>query len=141
MAKKKKQQKRKRKKSHKGHGVFSNNAYNNFVYDHFKYGRNKRQRRGFLNRYDFAYAGKDTVNQASKQLNALGPKLVEQLTTGLDKVSANRVKQLEQMAPGLIKGAVEELYKTPFRLLEKAGKKKYDSIKKNVSNKLKRLKI
>ena len=74
-------------------------------------------------------------------MNALAPKLLEQLTTGLDKVSQKRVKQLEQMAPGLIKGAVEELYKTPFCLLEKAGKKKYDSIKKNVSNKLKRLKV
>ena len=140
MAKKKKQQKKKRKKTHKGHGFFSNNAYNTYVYDHLKY-RRKRQRGGFLNRYDFAYAGRDTVNQASKQLSVLAPKLLEQLTTGLDKVSANCVKQLQQIAPALLKGAVEELYKTPFRLLEKAGKKKYDSIKKNVSNKLKRLKI
>ena len=140
MAKKKKQQKKKRKKTRKGHGFFSNNAYTTYVYDHLKY-RRKRQRGGFLNRYDFAYAGRDTVNQTSKQLNVLAPKLLEQLTTGLDKVSANRVKQLEQIAPTLIKGAVEELYKTPFRLLEKAGKKKYDSFKKNVSNKLKRLKM
>ena len=140
MAKKKKQQKKKRKKSHKGRGFFSNNAYNTYVYDHLKY-RRKRQRGGFLNRYDFADAGRDTINQASKQLNVLVPKLLDQLTTGLNEVSANRVNQLKQMAPGLIKGAVEELYKTPFRLLEKTGKKKYDSIKKNVSNKLKRLKI
>ena len=140
MAKKKKQQKKKRKKSHKGRGFFSNNAYNTYVYDHLKY-RRKRQRGGFLNRYDFADAGRNTINQASKQLNTLAPKLLEQLTTGLNEVSADRVNQLKQMAPGLIKGAVEELYKTPFRLLEKAGKKKYDSIKKNLSNKLKRLKI
>ena len=139
MAKKKKQQKKKRKKSHKDRGFFTNNAYNSYVFDHPKY-RRKRQR-GFLNRYDFAYAGRDTVNQASKQLNALAPKLLEQLTTGLDKVSEKRVKQLEQIAPGLIKGAIEELYKAPFHLLKKAGEKKYDSIKKNVSNKLKRLKI
>ena len=49
MAKKKKQQKKKRKKTHKGRGVFSNNAYNSYVYDHLKY-RRKRQRGGFLNR-------------------------------------------------------------------------------------------
>ena len=140
MAKKKKQQKKKRKKSHKGRGFFSNNAYNSYVFDHPKY-RRKRQRGGFLNRYDFAYAGRDTVNQASKQLNALAPKLLEQFTTGLDKVSEKRVKQLEQIAPGLIQGAIEELYKALFHLLKKAGEKKYDSIKKNVSNKLKRLKI
>ena len=140
MAKKKKQQKKKRKKSHKGRGFFSDNAYNTYVYDHLKY-RRKRQIGGFLNRYDFAYAGRDTVNQASKQLNALAPKLLDQLTAGLDKVSANRVNQLKQMVPGLIKGAVEELYKTRFRLLENAGKKKYDSIKTKLSSKLKRLKI
>ena len=56
-------------------------------------------------------------------MNALAPKLLEQLTTGLDKVSQKRVKQLQQMAPGLIKGAVEELYKTLFRLLERQGKR------------------
>ena len=140
MAKKKKQQKKKRKKSHKGRGFFSDNAYSTYVYDHLKY-RRKRQRGGFFNRYDFAYPGRDTVNQASKQLNVLAPKLLDQLTAGLDKVSANRVYQLKQMAPRLIKGAVEELYKTPFRLLENAGEKKYDSIKKKLSNKLKRLKI
>ena len=131
---------KKRKKSHKGRGFFSDNAYNTYVYDHLKY-RRKRQGGGFLNRYDFAYAGRDTVNKASKQLNVLAPKLLDQLTAGLDKVSANRVNQFKQMAPGLIKGAFEELYKTPFRLLENAGKKKYESIKKKLSNKLKRLKI
>ena len=130
MAKKKKQQKKKRKKSHKGRGFFSDNAYDTYVYDHLKY-RRERQRGGFLNRYDFAYAGRDTVNQASKQLNVLAPKLLDQLTAGLDKVSANRVNQLRQMAPGLIKGAVEELYKTPFRLLENAGKKKMTLSKRN----------
>ena len=140
MAKKKKQQKKKRKKSLKGHGFFSDNAYNTYVYDNLRY-RRKRQRGGFLNRYDFAYAGRDTVNQTSKHLNVLAPMLLDQLTAGLDKVSANRVNQLKQMVPGLIKGAVEELYKTPFRLLENAGKNKFDSIKKKLFNKLKRLKI
>ena len=62
-------------------------------------------------------------------------------TAGLDKISANRINQLKQIAPGLIKGAVEELYKTPFRLLEDAGKKKYKLLKKKISNKLKKLKI
>ena len=134
MARKKKQQKKKkRKKSHKGRGFFSDNAYNTYLYDHLKHGR-KRQRGGFLNRYDFAYAGRDTVNQASKHLNVLAPKLVDQITnrakTGLDKISATRIEQIKQIAPGLIKGAVEELYKTPFRLLGNMGKKKYNVLKK-----------
>ena len=51
-------------------------------------------------------------------------------TAGLDKISANRVNQLKQIAPGLIKGAVEELYKTPIRLLEDVGKKKFKLLQK-----------
>ena len=62
-------------------------------------------------------------------------------TTGLDNRSAKRVEQIKQIAPGLIKGAVEELYKTPFRLLGNMGKKKYKLLQKKVSNKLKKLKI
>ena len=118
------------KKSHKGHGFFSGNAYNTYLYDHLKRGR-KKQEGSLLSRYDFAYAGRDTVNQASKQLNVLAPKLLDQLKAGLDKVSANRINQLKQMAPGLIKGAAEELYKTPFRLLENIGKRNTILLKRN----------
>ena len=49
---------------------------------------------------------------------------------GLDKISAKRVEQTKQIAPGLIKGAVEELHKTPFRLLGNMGRKKYKLLKK-----------
>ena len=51
-------------------------------------------------------------------------------TAGLDKIAANRINQLNQIAPGLIKGAVKD-----------AGKKKYKLLKKKISNKLKKLKI
>ena len=140
MAKKKKHRKKRKKYSRKGRGYFSNNDYNNYFYDYFRHGK-KRQRGGFLNRYDFAYAGGDTVNQAAKHLDTLTPKLVDRLmnraTTGLDKISAKRVEQIKQIVPGLIKGAVEELYKTPFRLLGKIGRKKYKVLKKIVFNKLK----
>ena len=125
-------------------GFFSDNIYNTYLYDHLRHGR-RRQRGGFLNWYDFAYAGRDTVNQASKHLNVLAPKLVDQLTNrataGLDKISANRIEQIKQIASNLIKGAVEELCKTPFRLLGNMGKKKYNVLKKKVSNKFKTLKI
>ena len=62
-------------------------------------------------------------------------------TTGLDKISANHIDQLKQIVPGIIKGAVEELYKTPFCLLEDMGKKKYKILKKKVYNKMKKLKL
>ena len=39
--------------------------------------RGRRKRRGgFLNRHDFAYAGQDTVNQATKGLDMLAPKVI-----------------------------------------------------------------
>ena len=136
--------KKKKKYTHKGRGYFSGNDYNNYFYDYIRHGR-KRQRGSFLNRNDFAYAGRDTVNQASKNLDKLAPKSIDQLmnraTGGLDKISAKRVEQIKQIAPGLIKGAVEELYKTPFRLLGNMGRKKYKLLKKKASNKLNKLKI
>ena len=66
-------------------------------------------------------------------------------TTGLDNITAKRVEQisretgqtLKQIAPGLIRGTIEELYKTPFRLLGNLGRKKYEALKKKVFNKLK----
>ena len=111
MARKRKRAKRKKiRRKIKGSGYFSKNQYNTY-----NYSRKRKQRGGFLNRYDFAYAGRDTVKQASKELERIGPVLINK--------------------------AVEELYQTPFRLLETAGKKKYIVIKKNVSNKLKKLKL
>ena len=111
MARKRRRFKKKKKKKSKlkGYSYFSNTRYNTYNY------RKKKQRGSFLNRYDFAYAGRDTVSQAGKELERIGP--------------------------GLIKKAVEELYQTPFRLLETIGKKKYNLIKKNVSNELKKLKL
>ena len=145
MVRKRKQRKKHKKKyAHKGRGYFSVNDYNNYFHDYFRHGR-KRQRGGFLNRYHFVYTGRDTINQATKNSDKLAPKLIDQLmnraTAGLDKIAANRINQLNQIAPGLIKGAVEELYKTPIRLLEDAGKKKYKLLKKKICNKLKKLKI
>ena len=86
-----------KKYTHKGRGYFSDNAYHDFLYDDFRHGR-KRQRGRFLNRYDFAYADRNTVNQAAKHLDTLAPKLVNQLmnkaTTGLDNITAKRVEQI-----------------------------------------------
>ena len=139
---------KKSKKKYKGRGYFTQYDYNH-VFPTLIRNRRRRQRGSFLIRYDFAYAGKDTVNQAARHLNSLAPQLVNQLmdraTTGLDKVTAKRVEQLSQetgqtlkkIAPGLIRGAIEELYKTPFRLLGNLGRKKYKELKKNVFNKLK----
>ena len=88
-----------------------------------------RQTGGFLNRYDFAYAGRDVVNQAGK----VAPKLINQATGEINKIAQQRIDQvirsggaeIEWVAPKIIKGAIEEVYKTPFRLLGNLGKKQF----------------
>ena len=84
----------------------------------------KRQRGRFLNQYDFAYAGRDTVNQAMKDLDALAPKIIKQATGQVDQMAQRRIQQIinqqrqqvEKITPKIIKGAIEEVRKTPFRL-------------------------
>ena len=77
---------------------------------------------GFLNHYDFAYAGRDTVNQVGK----IAPNIIKQATGEVNKIAQQRIDQairsgrseIEQIAPKIIRGAIEEVYKTPFRCLE-----------------------
>ena len=49
-----------------------------------------RQRGGFLNMYDFAYAGRDVVNQAGK----LAPKLINQAAGEINKIAQQRMDQV-----------------------------------------------
>ena len=48
--------------------------------------KNQRQKRGFLNKYDFAYAGQDTINQAFKNLDKTAPALIQNLKGELNDV-------------------------------------------------------
>ena len=55
----------------------------------------RRKRRGrFLNRYDFAYVGQDTVNQAVKGLDTLALKVFGQASKEIDKISEARIRQV-----------------------------------------------
>ena len=94
----------------------------------------KSQVGGFLNRYDFAYAGRDTVNQVGK----IAPKIINQATGEINKIAQQRIDQIiirsggaeiERVVPKIIKGAIEEVYKTPFRLLGNFGKEQFQKIK------------
>ena len=92
-----------------------------------------RQTGGFLNRYDFAYTGGDTVNQVGK----IAPKIITKATWDINKIAEDRIDQIvrtggaeiERIVPKIIKGAIEEVYKTPFRLLGNLGKKNFQNIK------------
>lgn len=67
---------------------------------------------GFLNRYDFAYAGRETVNQVGK----IAPKVIGQATSETNKIAQQRVDQairsggaeIERVEPKIIRGAIEE---------------------------------
>ena len=94
--------------------------------------KKRRQKGGFLNRYDFAYAGRDVVNQAFKNLDKTAPALIQNLKGELNDVLQQRIHQvitegaaqLKEVRPQLLKEAIEDAYKTPFRLLGNFGKLK-----------------
>ena len=98
--------------------------------------KSRLQTGGFLNRCDFAYAGRYVVDQVGK----VAPKMITQATGEIDKISQDRIDQtvrsgvaeIERVAPKTIKGAVEEVYKTPFRLLGDLGKKQFQKIKRTI---------
>ena len=117
--------------------------------------RTRKQKGGWLSRYDFAYAGRDSVNQAAYHVNKIAPKLIDKSfdrlrnlapqvisrsSRELDAIAARRINQLtrttanevQRIAPGIIKGAIEEVYKTPFRLLGRFGTNKYNQLKKKL---------
>ena len=106
--------------------------------------RKKKQKGGWLNRYDFAYAGRDSVNQAAYNMKKITPNLIIQSSKELDAIASRRINQLtsntaneiKRIAPGLIRGAIEEAYKTPFRLLGNFGTNKYKQLKKKFITKL-----
>ena len=93
----------------------------------------KKQIDGFLNRYDFAYAGRNTVNQVGK----IAPGIINKATSDINKIAQQRINQaiktdgteVERIAPKIIRGAIKDVYKTPFRLLGNFGKKQFQKIK------------
>ena len=88
---------------------------------------------GFLNRHDFAYAGRDVVNQIGK----VASEIINQATGEINKIAQERIDQairsggaeIKRVAPKIIKGAIEKVYKTPCRLLGNLGKKQLQKIK------------
>ena len=96
----------------------------------------RRQTGGFLNRYDFAYAGRDTVNQVGKK----APRIINKTTSNINKIAQQRIDQairtggaeIERITPEIITGVIEDVYKTPFRLLGNVGKKQFQKIERKL---------
>ena len=89
-----------------------------------------------MNRYDFAYAGRDTVNQVGK----IAPGIINKATSDINKIAEQRIDQviktggaeIKRVAPKVIRGAIEEVYKAPFGLLGNLGEKQFQKIKRKL---------
>ena len=66
--------------------------------------------------------------------------MITQATGEINKIAQDRIDQIvrsggaeiERVTPKIIKGAIEEVYKTPFRLLGDLGKKQFQKIKRKL---------
>ena len=68
----------------------------------------RKQKGGFLSRYDMAYVGRDTVNQAAQHVNKLAPELLKQADGILEKRIEDLMLRAGKLGPKLIKGAIED---------------------------------
>ena len=85
----------------------------------FRY-RSKKQRGGWLSRYDFAYAGRDSVNQAAYHVNKIAPKLIDK--------TFDRARNL---APNLINRTSREL--------EAIAARRINQLSRNTGNEIQKL--
>ena len=87
-----------------------------------------------MNRYNFAYAARGTVNQVPKV--ALG--VIKVATNDINNITQERINQIisqggkeaECVLPKILRRAIEDVYQTPFRLLGNFGKQQLNEIKK-----------
>ena len=99
------------------------------------YRETKRQSGKFLNHYDFAYAGKDTVNQAAK----VAPSMIKNAGNEINNIAKQRIDQIitqggkeeERVLPKILRRAIEDVYQTSFRMLGNFGKQQLNKLKKN----------
>ena len=97
-------------------------------------GRKKMQLGIFLNRYDFAYAGRDTVNQAAK----VAPGVIKNAGNEINNIAKERINQIitqggkeaERVLPKILRGAIEDVYQTLFRQLGNFGKQQLNKLKR-----------
>ena len=96
----------------------------------------KRQLGGFLSRYDFAYGGRDLVNQVGK----VAPGIIKATTKDINHIAEQRLNQLisqggeevERVFPNVLRGAIEDIQQTPFRLLENFGINYFNKLKRKI---------
>ena len=81
----------------------------------------KKQRKAFLNRYDFAYDGRDIVNQLGK----VAHDVIKSASSDINKIVQQKINQIickggqkmERVLLKILQGGIENVYQTPFRML------------------------
>ena len=89
-----------------------------------------------MNRY--AYAGRDTVNQAAK----VAPGVIKGATNDINNIAKQRIdqiisqggKKIERTPPKALRRAIEDVYQTPFRLLGNFEKQQLNKLKRKILN-------
>ena len=96
------------------------------------YVKQRRQRSSFLNRYDFANAGRNIVNQVGKIARGLIKNASSEINNNaqqrISQVISQGGKEIEHVLPKILCGAIEDVYQTPFRLPGKFGKQQLQKI-------------
>ena len=90
--------------------------------------RIRKQTGGFLNHYNFAYTERDVVNEIAK----VTPGIIKGATNEINNIAQQRInqvisqgsKEIGRVLPKILRGAFEDVYQTPFRLLRNFGKKR-----------------
>ena len=91
-----------------------------------------------MNCYEFAYSARDTINHAAK--NATG--VMKAATIDMNNIAKQRInqiilqgrKEVEHLLPKILRGAIEDVYETPFGLLGNFGKQELNKLKKKILN-------
>ena len=96
------------------------------------YVKQRRQRSSFLNRYDFANAGRDVVNQVGKIARGLiknaSSEINDNAQQRINQVISQGGKEMEHVLLKILCGAIEDVYQTPFRLPGKFAKQQLQKI-------------
>ena len=68
------------------------------------------------------------------------PEIITEVTGEINQIAKDRINQIvktggakiERLAPKIIREAIEDVYKTPFRLPGKFGKEQFQKTKTNI---------
>ena len=65
------------------------------------------------------------INNASNEINNIAKQRIDQIIT-------QGGKEVERVLPKILRGAIEDVYQTPFRMLGNFGKQQLNKLKRKV---------